>query len=106
LQSTNRSTWWWGIRDGDWKLVYFNPRGQGGMDPELFQTGLFNLKQDIGESNDLSASRPEIRERLQKTYDAWRAQLPEPFSSLDPKAVDAYLKAKNEAAKKRNKTKK
>lgn len=101
LRHDHRSTWWWGVRQGDWKLVYFNPRGQGGLNPELFQTGLFNLKEDVGESKDLSMARPEIRQRLQDCYDMWRAKLPEPFSRLDQQAVAAYMKAKTEAARKR-----
>lgn len=42
------------IRQGDWKLIFF-----GGGKKELY-----NLKEDIGETKDLAAARPEVVERL------------------------------------------
>ena len=57
------------IRHGDWKLVKAN-----GID----KPGLFNLKDDIGEQNDKSASEPEVFAKLQKTWDEWNATLVEP----------------------------
>lgn len=45
------------IRHGDWKLVKAN-----GID----QPQLFNLKDDIGEQSDKSASEPEVSAKLQK----------------------------------------
>jgi len=38
--------------------------------------GLYQLNADIAESNDLSASQPETRKKLQSAYDAWTASLP------------------------------
>ncbi len=84
-------TWWWGIRDGNWKLVYFNPRAKKGIETE---TGLFDLSNDIGEAKDLSAASPEVRERLQKAYDAWAAELPPPFSGLSEEQIEAYVNDK------------
>jgi arylsulfatase A-like enzyme len=57
------------IRQGDWKLVKAN-----GID----QPALFNLKDDIGEQHDKSASEPEVFAKLQKTWDEWNATLVEP----------------------------
>ena len=45
------------IRKGDWKLIYFH----ADMHYELY-----NLKDDIGESNNLADERKEIRKRLAK----------------------------------------
>ena len=57
------------IRDGDWKLILGN--GSGGREEpkgKRFQRpwALFNLKQDIGETNDLSKQHPDIVTRLEK----------------------------------------
>ena len=45
------------IRKGDWKLIYWYLDGK---------TELYNIPDDISESNDLSSSNPEITERLAK----------------------------------------
>jgi len=61
------------IRQGDWKLLeYFEDR----------HVELYDLKEDIGEKNNLAEKMPEKAEELRKHLDAWRktvnAQLPEP----------------------------
>jgi arylsulfatase A-like enzyme len=59
----------WAVRHGDDKLMlqqYKTPR-------------LFNLAGDIGEKTDLAGQKPELRDALQKAYDAWNATLPEPL---------------------------
>lgn len=43
------------IRRGDWKLIYWYKDGK---------TELYNIPQDIGETNDLSVARPEITTEL------------------------------------------
>jgi arylsulfatase A-like enzyme len=53
------------VRMGDYKLV------------EVFETGkveLYNLRDDIGEQNDLAASMPELTEQLQQMLHEWREQ--------------------------------
>ena len=50
-----------GARVGDWKWV---DMGEGGG-------GLFNLAEDIGESRDLSKTRPDMLARLQRRFDEW-----------------------------------
>jgi len=53
------------VRMGDYKLV------------EVFETGkveLYNLRDDIGEQNDLAASMPELTEQLQQMLREWREQ--------------------------------
>ncbi|MFT5130533.1 MAG: arylsulfatase A-like enzyme [Rhodothermales bacterium] len=69
------STWAPGaaIREGDWKLISFY---------ETDEIELYNIKDDIGEHKNLSASHPEIVQRLQKQLIAWQKQqnavMPEP----------------------------
>ncbi|MHC4673421.1 MAG: sulfatase-like hydrolase/transferase [Planctomycetota bacterium] len=52
------------IREGNWKL---HTRGKKVM--------LFNLKKDIGETEDLAAEKPQVVARLQKKFDAWVANV-------------------------------
>ncbi len=60
----------WAIRHGDWKLVTASPR---------FGKGLFNLAQDIGEANDLSANEPERAKELRACWEKWNAEQEEPL---------------------------
>lgn len=55
-------------RVGDWKLL------QSKEGPAQ----LFNLKDDIGESHDLSADEPERLRELQAAYDAWSNEMSAP----------------------------
>ena len=73
------------IRQGDWKLVKAN-----GID----QPALFNLKDDIGEQHDKSASEPEVFAKLQKTWDEWNATLVEPAWKPAAQQPDAKGKGK------------
>lgn len=61
--------WWlnkqWAVRDSDWKLVNNN----GFSRPKLF-----NIKNDIGEQNDLFTTNPEQVERLTNKWNEWRAK--------------------------------
>ncbi len=54
------------LRQGGWKLV-FNP----GKAPELY-----NLRKDIGETNDLRESEIKTAKSLLARYDAWLSKLP------------------------------
>ena len=59
------------MRSGDWKLIEWYEDGK---------VELFNLKQDIGETNDLSGKMPEVRNKLRVQFEEWRrkvgAQMP------------------------------
>ena len=55
------------VRHGDWKLV-----------KSYDNTWLFNLANDIGESNNLAKTKPEIVEQLETLYRDWRSQMSEP----------------------------
>jgi arylsulfatase A-like enzyme len=66
------------IRDGDWKLV------------EQFEDGsveLYNLRQDIGEANDVAASEPARAADLRRKLELWRtsvgARMPTPNPEFD-----------------------
>jgi len=73
------------IRAGDWKLI------------EFFETGrveLYNLADDPGEANDLSAARPELARRMYARLRAWQTQTraprpTEPNPAYDPAARPA-----------------
>jgi arylsulfatase A-like enzyme len=51
-------------RKGDWKLVRYDGTG----------THLYNLKEDIGESKNLAAERPEVLRELQTAWDRWNTE--------------------------------
>ena len=61
------------VRDGDWKLIEFLEDGR---------VELFHLREDIGESRDLSESRTGKADELRRALGAWRedvgAQMPTP----------------------------
>lgn len=54
------------IRKGDWKLIQF-------FDDNTIE--LYNLKQDIGESNNLASSKPDKVKELMKDLENWRAEV-------------------------------
>jgi arylsulfatase A-like enzyme len=58
------------IRQGDWKLVRYDPRVDG-VRGRATEPKLYNLAADIGESNDLMAEQPEKAEALQAAWDEW-----------------------------------
>jgi len=61
------------LRQGDWKLLEYH---------EDMRLELYNLADDLGEEEDLSAQMPERAAGLREKLDAWResvgAQMPEP----------------------------
>ncbi len=76
------------IRKGDWKLL----RGPFGDD------GLYNLADDIAESKDLSAEKPEKVKELQAIYDKWDSELVAPLWHKQPGPKQlAKGKGKNKA---------
>lgn len=66
------------IREGDWKLIEFF---------EDNRIELYNLRDDIGEANDLAATQRGTAQALRKQLHAWRksvsAQLPAPNPDFD-----------------------
>lgn len=69
------------IRSGDFKLI------------EFFETGkleLYNLRDDIGETNNLAASRPELVKQLHDRMKDWRQAIQAPMPThRDPNAPPA-----------------
>jgi arylsulfatase A-like enzyme len=61
----------WAIRKGDWKLVASRIDGK--------EARLFNLKDDIGESKDLTAAEAEKARDLLAAWKAWNAEQKPPL---------------------------
>jgi arylsulfatase A-like enzyme len=74
------------VRAGPWKLIEFY---------EDQRAELYNLDQDIGESRDLAAEKPDLVRQLRSRLDAWRvsvgAQLPTPNPQFDAERDRASL---------------
>jgi arylsulfatase A-like enzyme len=58
------------VRQGDWKLVSYDPRVDG-MTGRATESKLYNLAADIGETNDLMDEQPEKAAALQAAWDEW-----------------------------------
>jgi arylsulfatase A-like enzyme len=65
------------IRAGDWKLVELDEYGE---------VELYNLRDDLGERNELSAQHPETRDRLLAALHAWQEELGAKKASPNPDA--------------------
>ena len=62
------------IRQGDWKLVRYDPMADGQKNAgKATAAKLYNLKEDIGESHDLVEKQPEKVKSLQAAWDRWNA---------------------------------
>lgn len=62
----------WAVRQGDWKLVVDGGELPGApVSPVPPPTLLFNLRQDIGERNDLAKDRPDLARRLRRLMAEW-----------------------------------
>jgi arylsulfatase A-like enzyme len=79
------------IRRGDWKLVRYDTNVDAAPEdavtkrarPPVTEARLYNLAEDIGESNDLSAKRPELVESLNAEWKAWSDTLARPLWGLE-----------------------
>jgi arylsulfatase A-like enzyme len=74
------------IRKGDWKLVRYDQKvddptvkSPGGGRPKVTPFRLYNLSEDIGESHDLIAEKPEKAKELREAWESWSAQLAQPL---------------------------
>ena len=67
------------MRDGDWKLIRFFEDGH---------EELYNLKEDIGETKNLTDSEPEKRKEMSTKLTAWQEEIealvPEPNQDFVP----------------------
>jgi len=69
------------IRKGDWKLVKTSDgplRANYDELQDLAGAQLFNLANDIGEKNDLSAQQPERKKELIDLWQRWSRELATP----------------------------
>ncbi len=79
------------IRKGDWKLI------------EWFETGrteLYNLRDDLGEQNDLSKKHPDKLAELHADVRAWRKQVNAPVPKTPNPKYDPNAKGKGKKRKK------
>ena len=68
------------VRQGDWKLVkYSNEFAAEKSDELLSPLRLYNLRDDIGETNDLASAQTAKRDELKTLWDAWNQTLAEPL---------------------------
>ena len=58
------------VRHGDWKLQIARPNRGNNANAEPFAAKLYNLKDDIGEANDVAAKHPDIVAELRGLIDA------------------------------------
>ena len=67
------------IRQGDWKVVRYDPTADGTKAKGATPAKLYNLAQDIGEANDLAAKQPDKLKELEAVWQKWNAQLAQPL---------------------------
>jgi arylsulfatase A-like enzyme len=67
------------IRQGDWKLVRYDPAADGDKAKGATPAKLYNLARDIGEANDLAAKEPERLKDLEAAWQKWNAELVRPL---------------------------
>jgi arylsulfatase A-like enzyme len=68
------------IRVGDWKLVRYdsNADARTGRNEPATPSKLYNLRDDIAETNDLATTMPDKLKELQTQWDQWNASLVPP----------------------------
>ncbi len=85
------------VRDGDWKLIYYH---------EDQHMELYNLRDDISESNDLSyreiAKRKELRAKLDNFLEQTNAKMPQPDPTYNEEAGSKWRAERFQKAKQNN----
>lgn len=76
------------VRRGDWKLVKTRDGPFVDVDPsalgDLSEAGLYNLAEDIGETRDRAAERPDKVKELSDLWQQWNRQLAKPLWNPRP----------------------
>ncbi len=82
------------VHRGDWKLIRLFHGGDGGAHRHL----LFNLRADLGETNNLAAARPELVTQLDAMIEGFlndtKAVVPIPNPAFDPAKYRPELEGK------------
>jgi arylsulfatase A-like enzyme len=81
------------IQSGQWKLMEYLEDGR---------LELYNLAEDIGESNNLAKAKPEKAKELHDRLVAWRAEVNAPM----PQKNDAKAESPSDQRKKKARAKK
>lgn len=81
------------VREGQWKLIH--NRKESGAEPELY-----NLNQDISESNNTASEHPEVVQRLAQKMKVWESQLKDPLWGPGSKGHVASPKGKAKGGRK------
>ena len=80
----------WAVRIGKWKLLNF----KGSLE-------LYDLYADISEKHNLKDQHPQIVERLQRAYAAWKNQMAPPMSKTRRDRTPATTVRQKKARSKR-----
>ena len=94
------------IRVGYYKLVLYDGEADAvGTEPKrpVTQAKLYNLTEDIGETHDLAAVKPDKLAELQAKWDAWNATLAAPLWAGKKTAAQRAARSGAKTARKRNK---
>jgi arylsulfatase A-like enzyme len=88
------------IRRGDWKLVKTRDGALLDVDPsalrDLSGAGLYNLAEDVGETRNRAAERPDKVKELTDLWQKWNRQLSRPLW-MPPKTKHEGRSTKDEA---------
>jgi arylsulfatase A-like enzyme len=74
----------WAVRKGPWKLVRWLDRRDNEAETRMMEPQLFNLAEDIGETQNLMTTRPETARELQVAYDEWNKHNAAPVKAGTP----------------------
>ena len=84
------------VHRGDWKLIRIFHGGEKGAHRHL----LFNLRDDLGEKNDLAAQKPELVNELDRLIEKFladtKAVVPVPNPAFDPSKYHPELEGKQQ----------
>ena len=103
LEAYNEEQWPWrttpasAVLQGDWKLI------------EFFEDGkieLYNLKDDLGEKNDLAGTMPDKAEELHRTLIEWRKSVDAPVPRRKESTVRSCRQGGRQTRRKSSKKKK